>query len=843
MGSLERVFPILRQVPSAPGQLRRGPEATDPHDLRRRAVGALRELLARLGDRRPLVVTIDDLQWGDADSVALIFDLLRPPDPPVLLLIGAYRSEDMASSAVLQALVEEGSRGALSEQRVVEVGELLPSEAEELAWQLLGRGEGSQAVAAAIARESEGNPFFVAELVRHVQSGSELGSGALMGSSVGTGLVLEQVLWERIVRLPPPARLLLEVIAVAGRPLGQAEAERASKPGVDVRVASGVLRAGRLVRVTGSGEWDKVETYHDRIRETVLGHLGREELARHHRRLGEVLEATGRADAEELAVHFLGAGEDAKAGRYYAAAGSQAAAALAFDQAATLYRLALELNPDEGLGGDRVRVQLAAALANSGRGAEAAREYLALADAASGREAMDLRLCAAKQLLGSGNIDDGLKVLDQLLRTVGMRLPTTWWWAISSLLLSRLRVRLCGYRYRERQAGSIPQDLATKIDLCWTIATGMGLVDYVRGGDFHCRHLLLAFRAGEPRVIARSLAWEGARTGALGTSRRTRAEKIFQAVDTLVDRLDDPYCNGMRALTRGAAAYLQLRWGEALSFLDRAESIFHERCTGVSWELDTTHTFALWSLIYLGNLAELGRRFSPLLLEARDRSDLYLLMNLSTFIMAVVHAKDDDPKSAREELMRITRRWSQAGFHVQHHNVLLARAVLDLYEDEGNAAWDYMSSQERAYRRSALIHVQHTRVDLLQWQARSALAVAAQARNPVPFLRAAGRNARRLRRERAPCPLAHAHLLQAGIARVRGNLEAAATHLQTAAATYEAAEMHLYAATVRRRIGELTGGDEGRMLKRDANAWMESQGIANPGRITAMYTPGFPEPT
>lgn len=818
VGPLARVFPVLRRVGAVASAPRRPAEVPDPQELRRRAYAALRELLARLGDRRTLVLSIDDLHWGDTDSLAVLAEILRPPDPPSLLLLVSYRSEDVGNP-ILRAVLNPPESDAL-DRREVAVGPLTPDESRALARHLMGPA--SERQADAVARESGGNPLFVAELARSGVGDRETGA-------------LDEVLWSRVLRLPDDARRLLLVLAVAGGPIEPDVAWRClDRPG-DERATLALLRTGRLVRSAAvSSAGDRIETYHDRVRETVVAHLSGEDLKDYHRRLALALESADAADPEMLGVHFRGAGEPGRAGVYFARAAAQAAEALAFDRASALYRAALELAEPAAGEQRKLRGALAEALANAGRGAEAAREYLAACEGAAAAGALEMRRRAAMQLLISGHIDQGLNTLRDVLKAIGMTLPRTPTRALVSLLWRRALLRLRGLAFRPRDISEVPPAVLTRIDVCWSAGVGLSNVDWIRGADFQARGLLLALRAGEPYRVARALALEAAQNATAGRSAHARTARLLERAGALADSSGEPYALGMATLAEAVSAYLESRWNDALGAADRAEAFFRDRCTGVAWELDTAHAYALWALSHLGRWRELAQRFPRLISEARERGDLYAEMNLSTYILSIVRLAADEPDAAREETQRVTGQWTRQGYHVQHNDQVWASVQIELYCAQGAVAWARITGHWPTLSRSLLMRVQFIRVAMLGLRARCALASGIEA-----ALRSASRDAALLDRERLPWADAQSRMVRAGLSALRGRRDESAAHLRAASSLFRVCDMAVCAATAERRLGQILGGAEGLALVERSDAMMSAESVRRPDRVADLFAPGF----
>jgi hypothetical protein len=830
VGSLSRLFPVLQRVRAIAAPALPSPPVRDPKESRRRAFAALRGLLGRLGERRRLVLCIDDLQWGDRDSGRLLRELMHPPSSPRLLLVGTYRSDEARDSPMLSLLVDRAGRLRLPGARELRIEELTREQATALAEKLLGSA--SSRLARAVARESRGNPFFVAELVRYVRGGATLGDGSSDGE-----LRLDDVLAHRIGRLAPAPRALLTAIAMAGQPVDLRVLVRAAEAGGELRGALALLRVDNLARTLRVHDREAVEAYHDRIRQAALARIDSEERRDWHRRLAEAYELVGRAEPEVLLNHWRGAGDERRAADYAERAGDHAAAAFAFDRAVQMYQLALTL----GAGAERDRerslqARLGDALAHAGRGSDAAEVYAAAAAGAQAADRLELRRRAAEQLLYTGHLTRGREAIREVLAEVGVRMAASPRAALVSLAWGRLRARLRGFAYARRDPSQVSPERLTQVDILWSASTGLSMIDTIQGGDFQTRHLRLALATGEPFRVARSLSMEAAYSATRGARSRARSERLADEALRINEELGDPHGIAFSLLIKGVVAYLRGEWMRAWEYSTRAEQLFRDRCVGAAWELTNAMVYSVSALSYLGDINMLRRVMPDRLREAEEYGNLYMINWMRSGTSNMLWLSDDDTETAERQVELAERQWTNPGFQVQHYYFLWSRCQIALYRGDARAAWAHVQSVWPRLASSLLLRVRY--VELQAYHLRARCAVASALHEPSRRLvRQTRRDARVIAAEAMPWAAGIAASLRAGADAVGGRLERAARRLDEASACFEAAGMRLHAACARLQRTRL-GGDAS-AIEVAAQA-VSNLGVRAPHRMADVLVPSVP---
>jgi serine/threonine protein kinase/tetratricopeptide (TPR) repeat protein len=849
VASLTRLFPILRRVEAIAESRHRPIPTTNAQEVRRRGFAAFRELLARLTDRYAVVLVIDDLQWSDADSAALLVDMMFGEEPPPLLFVACYRSGEAPAGTALGSLLTSAAQARREfgcQVHEAAIGELSAEDAWELASEL-ARGHQIAAPLDAIVLESGRSPFFINELIEYSAalgveaSAAVAGAPSLLQAGSTTELTLDSVIRVRTGHLRDGTRRLLQVLALYGAPLDFRTATEAAglSPGGLEEMAE--LRTAHLTRTRLTAAGERLELYHDRIREAVVAALDASELQQLHARLAAVLERSEGVEAETLVAHLHGAGQNDSAARYAVIAADRAREAMAFVRAALQYRFALDCGLFDAGRRREIEVKLGDALAASGRGYDAAQVYLSAAANGTAADVLELKRRAAEQLLQSGHIDEGFNVIRDVLSTVRLKLAPTPRRALLSLLIQRARIRLRGLGFRERHRRDVPADALVRVDTCWSVATGLAIVDYIRAAEFQARHLLLALNTGEPYRVVRALAMELAYRSIGGVKTQRQNERLMSVAEPLAARVDNPEAQALVTLVKGSAAYMQGRWRTARDLFERAETVLQERCAGVAWEIDTARFYMALALFYLGELNELARRLPSLLKEARERDALYVETNLRTRIAYVTSLAADDPDQAARDVRRGMERWSQQGFHIQHYYELVATTEIALYTGRGAEALDGVERCWKDLRRSFLLGVQPVRIEALFLRARAALAAAIDSsgadRRRGSLVASARRDAARLARERATWAMALSELVLSGVATLEQRTGDAAGSLRRAEQLFQESDMRLHAAVTRRRLGELGDPAAGAAMIADADDWLRHQGIRNGAQFVAMLAP------
>jgi serine/threonine protein kinase len=842
--ALAQVFPVLKQAEAIMMSPSRAAYTTDQYNLRRKAFSALRELLSRLGDRRRVVIWIDDLQWGDVDSATLLREVLRPPDTPSLLLIASYRSDHLDPRSEFSRRTESHERNAVLSTileslpgepdvstRRMSVGPLTESETRQLAENLLGSvPNGRDPRVEKLASESEGSPYLLQEIAAGMETGV---AGARPGAT------LDELLYQRVMVLPEIARRLTEVVALAARPISEREAFRAAgllaqDPGVLV-----MLRAGRLIRGVGGG--DDIEPYHDRVRETVAARLSDKHRAECHRALAQTFEATllsgGCSDAEPVAVHFEAAGDKAKASRYYLAASETARAALAFKHGAELCQKAFDLSPATGEERRHLLVKLADALANAGLSPRAARAYGSAALGASDDELFDLESKEAYWFASSGHVDEGQDAMAKMLKRIGKRLPGRVR-RIAGIFYCVVWLRVRGVKFRPRSLDQISRADLHRVDVLWNVASGYGMIDTPTGiyAVGHCARA--ALRVGDPSRVARALALYAVGSSAIPVPVRSPVPEVLAACREICRETNDPYLNGLLRVAEGFLDFFRGHWRSSVQKMDEAERILARESGGVALELAMARVFLLWNLLYSGNYQELSRRAPQWAQEGNDRGDLFQTTSINMGTGPVVELIAGRSDAAMQLLDQALERWTRRYINLQHASGTYIRAWIYLYRGEPDAALAFLNLQWPALR----LNLYHKLAGIRQWlystHGQSALAVAVTVGDPVPLLRAAETDAKNLEQDDAEFAHALAKLIRAGCASLRGEKTSALAIMEKALAQLEALDMLMMAEAARRNLGLMMGGASGRALVERADAAMKVAGVVDPVRLSAVFVNG-----
>ncbi|MBV8953577.1 MAG: AAA family ATPase [Solirubrobacterales bacterium] len=353
---LARLVPELR---------RRAPELAppveaEPETERYRLFEAVAGLLAEISTTAPVLLVLDDLQWADRPTLLLLRHLARAPARGRLLVLGSYRAAEARFDGFGDALVDLRRERLVSQ---IELSGLNRAETAELVELRAGRAP-APAFSRSLYEETEGNPFFIEEIVRHLaEAGVHADSaGARTLQRFGLPEGVKDVIARRLNRLDAQAMEWLRVAAVIGRDFETSLLERVVTLDEDafLNALDEALAAGLVVEAPAAP--GRYSFSHALIRETLYEGMSAPRRARIHRRVGEALEQGGaERHLTALALHFsrAGDGQDAeKAIEYATRAGEQATSMLAYEEAADHYARAREVLEEFRPGSEARRLEL-----------------------------------------------------------------------------------------------------------------------------------------------------------------------------------------------------------------------------------------------------------------------------------------------------------------------------------------------------------------------------------------------------------------------------------------------------------------------------------------------------
>ncbi len=815
LGSLVRLFPVMRRVPLFADALADSAVPADPQELRRRGFTALRGILVRLARSKPVVIVVDDAHWGDADSATFLAELIHGGDPGVLIVI-AQRPEDYLGM-IAQLRRPPGGSARRGDIRDLEIAPLAEEDARSLVAQIAEDPSRVDVVVAAAA----GNPLAIAEMAR--------------AATLPANAKMDDLVRARAQKLSSNAQSMLAVSAIAARPLPVAIAAQAAGV-IGGHDEAAILSSERLATLRHVDGEAILQPAHDFVRSAVVAGLGTEAKASYHEAIARAFEAvqetdraaSARLDSQAIVEHWLAAGHPANAAHHAVAAAQIAEEALTFKRAAELYQIALTFGPWDIEGQRDLMARKAHALACAGQLDDAVTEYGLAAQMVPDNESIDLERLRVEALLRRGRIAEALPAAEKLLGQITLRLQLTTKTSRTKLATQWMQAKLRGLDFEERTIAEVEPQQLLAADVLYSIASGLAFTDPVLGRVVQSELIRCALDAGEPIRVALALAQEIIYTSAAGSRTSATVESVARKLETIAARIGAAQITGISDAAIGIGAYANGRWQEARERLETGLAIMRDHGAGVRWEIDIGDTYWLGTLFYLGDWREMSRHAQSLLRDALERGDLIAQQWLRSGrcnTAWLVAGKVDD---ARAHLEAATAMLGD-GFQLPHVHAITAAAELDLFAGDAASAGHRLRDAWAQIERLGVLRMQQPRIELAMLRARIALVLG----DP----RSARDHAQALIKEDVAWGTALGHLLSAACAVSEGDTHDALDALAVAEPLLDAAGMLGFLQIARAYRGRLEGGAAGVALEVAARDALLELGARDPEILAYHLVP------
>jgi eukaryotic-like serine/threonine-protein kinase len=832
---LPKLFPVLARIEAIANAPIESAIVPDQQELRQRTFRAFRELFGRLAVGRPLVIWIDDFQWGDRDSAIFLADLCASPQPPSLLILLTYRNEESNSNATLQYLHQLLSKHTAPRDRSqISLEGLKADEGWELLRELLG-GQSSERMLAKILTEAGGHPLFLHELARYAISAGD------MSSAVSTNeLELRGVLQRRVEASPPFCRQILELISIATQPMtlpvvlaaaGSRSMEQSSE-------ALRLLVQQNLARFSGTAGSKKLEPYHDQVRTAVVELMSAEHRRARHRQLAHTLAAGREVEPRVLVSHYLESGDVDAAHQAAMSAAALAEKQLAFDRAAAFYEAAAGMGKIEARDKINLYRKLGDALSKAGRGRDSANAYLKAAEFSSRDEIVEFHRLAADQLMRVGYIDEGLKLLRDLTDSIGILIPRDRALFLPRMALIRLSTRALFLLGAPSSKKATKVEDITRLEVLRTGAIVLNIADPVLAAYFQVLYVQKALKTREPWHMAMAVGLESTIRAATGTRNPTECMQLIARAEELALATKDSNLVGYVYLIRAYLDYLLGLVPQGIEDSHKAIAFLRDQCTGVAWELTASYVLLFWFDCWAGHVAEVRELLPLLLKEGAARGDVNVEVSLR--LLSYVHyayLSADEPDECLVECQRALGRWSAGGFHLQHYGALFIQAETYFYLGNYEEARRVLVASQEKMSGSFILRWEILRIMALFLKGRASLACWLD--NKSKALRVeVENNAKGLEHIRSAWSLPMVRVLRAGLYTGEGRRTQAAQALTDAHRDFTKIGLHAYAAAAAHVSGSLRRDAYGDEQMRTANAYMQAEKVVRPDAFTRMLIPG-----